>query len=55
MFGVEHDLDHARAVTQIDEHEAPVVPTPVHPACYANDPADVSGPNVSAPGVAVEI
>ena len=52
---VEDDLQDARAVAQVDEHQAAVVAAAVHPAGHAHVLADARGVQLAGPCVAVGV
>jgi hypothetical protein len=47
--GVDHDLDHACGVAQVEEQDAAVVPAAGHPPAELDGLADVVGPEVPGP------
>ena len=52
---MEDELEDARAVAQVDEHEPAVVAPAVHPAGHAHAVADARGVELARPGVAVGV
>ena len=55
VLGVEHELDDARAVAQVDEDQSAVIPPAVHPTGYAGVGVRAVRCQVPAPGVPVGV
>jgi hypothetical protein len=54
-LGMEDELQEPGAVAQVDEDQAAVVTTAVHPAGHAHGRVDVARAQLAAPGVAVRV
>ena len=48
LIRIEHDLQQALAIAQVDENHAAVIAAPVHPAGHRDRPADLATVDVAA-------